>query len=108
MAKHTLNRLTARQVDTVKLGERLPDGGGLYLDARKSRPGKWVLRKVIGAEEKFIGLGGARDVSLAEARKAAASIREKIARGEHPRAASQKQAVSTFGEAADAYVATHR
>ena len=61
---------------------RISDGGGLYLVVSKSGAGKWVLRVVqAGSGRKDIGLGGVRDVTLAEARDRANAARRKARAG---------------------------
>jgi integrase len=50
-------------------------------------------------------LGGGRDLSLANARKEAGTLRTILASGGDPRSARAKQERRTFGEVADAYVA---
>ena len=51
-----------------------------------------------------MGLGPARDVSLAEARTAAAEARKKVRAGIDPIGEKRRPAGMTFGQAADAYV----
>ena len=51
-----------------------------------------------------MGLGPVRDVSLAEAREAAAEARKKLRSGIDPIAEKRRPAAMTFGQAADAYV----
>ena len=56
-----------------------------------------------------LGLGGARDVSLADARKLAADMRSQLAHGLDPRRVRRRdQDAMTFGQCADAYVAQMR
>lgn len=75
---HPHNKLTAISVKRLGPG-RHADGGGLYLEVDPSGARRWMLRTMVQGKRRDIGLGGARYVSLAEAREAAVSMR-KIAR----------------------------
>ncbi|WP_368407124.1 Arm DNA-binding domain-containing protein [Asticcacaulis aquaticus] len=44
MAAHTLNRLKARFVESVKEPGRYSDGGGLYLLVKSATSKSWVFR----------------------------------------------------------------
>lgn len=115
-----LNRLTARQVQTITKPGRHADGGGLYLvvdpsGARRwlymfrwkdnpSQPGTGRLRE--------LGLGSGKAVSLADAREAAAEARKMVAAGVDPiaakRAAAQpERKVPTFAEVAEEHIRAH-
>lgn len=102
------NRLSARSVQTLKEPGRYPDGDGLYLVISEAGTKRWALiysRGARGANKRTeLGLGSARDVSLAEAREKAAAMRAAIRRGEDPRVAREPRKVLTFGDAADAYI----
>ncbi|MFG1298869.1 integrase arm-type DNA-binding domain-containing protein [Xanthobacter sp. V3C-3] len=112
-----LNRLNARQVQTIKEPGRHADGGGLYLVVDKSGARRWVFLfrwKATPTERgtgklREMGLGSAISVSLAAAREAAAKVREQIAAGVDPIAASRDAkaaaSVPTFGEVAEAHIA---
>src|SRR5882672_3176093 len=67
----TLNRLAAKRVDHAKAGEKLSDGGGLRLDVDKQGNRSWVFRYTSPAtdKERYMGLGSADNVTLAEARE---------------------------------------
>jgi integrase len=119
MAERSLNRLTARQVETVKLPGKHADGGGLYLlvDAKGRR--SWLFFYTWAGKRVELGLGSVKDVSLASARKVAATFRHMVKQGDDPRlarerakeqqatdAATKKDAL-TFGGFADQYIATH-
>jgi hypothetical protein len=69
--------LTALQVKNAKPGDKLGDGGGLRLDVDRSGNKSWVFRftSPVNAKERFMGLGPLRDVTLAQARDAAAEAR---------------------------------
>jgi integrase len=105
-----INRLTARFVAAVTAEGRHSDGGGLYLIVRRrgKDPEKvWQFRYKRGprgaVREMTIGLGRVRDVSLANARAAAARGRAALERGEDPKVAIKGQAsdLKTFGQVAD-------
>ncbi|MFG1246029.1 tyrosine-type recombinase/integrase [Xanthobacter flavus] len=111
-----LNRLNARQVQTIKEPGRHADGGGLYLVVDKSGARRWVFLfrwKATPTEPgtgklREMGLGSAISVSLAAARESAVRVREQIAAGVDPIAASRiakaAASVPTFGEVAEAHI----
>jgi integrase len=78
--------LTAKQVQHAKPGERLGDGNGLRLDVDRSGNASWIFRftSPVTGRERFMGLGPLRDVSLAEARDAAADARALIRQRKDP------------------------
>lgn len=80
------------------------DPAGLLLQVRGNAT-SWILRTMVGAKRRSIGLGGFPDVSLADARAAAKAQAEKIRAGVDPiaekRAASLAAArMLTFDECA--------
>lgn len=95
--------LTAIEVKNAKPG-RHADGRGLYLLVRESGSRTWVLRIQIDGKRRDFGLGSAARLSLAEARYKAADFRTRLLRGEDvaAKAASPKEEVPTFAEAARA------
>ena len=68
-------RLTARKVATAKPGKH-SDGGNLYLIVADTGSRKWVLRVQADGRRHDFGLGAVAQVSLVEARDAAATIRK--------------------------------
>jgi integrase len=60
----------------------------------------------VAGKRREMGLGSLRDVSLAKARHKASEARQKVADGIDPIATREKPKVMTFGEAADALVAS--
>jgi len=89
---------------------------GLYLYVTDTGARSWVLRIMVGAKRRHIGLGGFPDVPLAQARERARKARDDVAAGIDPIA--QKQALAsqlrasqaaetTFKMAAEAYIAAH-
>jgi len=93
---------------------RINDGGGLYLQVAPGNAKSWVFRYKLGGRERWMGLGSAEHVSLAEARALAAEARRLLAAGRDPieerereRQAADAEAVS-FEQAARALVAAKR
>ena len=104
MGAHSLNRLSARTVATARDGKHA-DGGGLFLVVKETRR-RWVLRYTIAGKSREMGLGGAKEVSLAQAREAAQLMRAEVRKGKDPlqtKAAALHvvQKVPSFGEMAD-------
>ena len=93
-------RLTVPQVKNAKPG-RHGDGDGLFLIVGESGGKSWVLRMQRNGKRRDFGLGSARDVSLAEAREAAAATRKLVLKGIDPVAEKKKAAgIPTFREIA--------
>lgn len=108
-----LNNLKAKAL----MGEpgRHSDGGGLYLSVSKDGSRRrWVFiyrRKTPGLKGsgrlQELGLGGANVISLAKARERATKLRMHLADGLDPaEALKPAPAVPTFGETADALIAS--
>lgn len=101
-----LNRLSARAVATLATPGRHADGGGLHLVIAPGGSRKWVFRFTLGGKTHDLGLGGAREVSLAEARQKAAGHLDAIRRGENPKTERTTEAAPLFGAFALDYVET--
>jgi integrase len=106
----TLNRLKAKQVETLGPG-RHADGGGLYLDREEQGRSRWLFMWTRNGKRREMGLGPAgRDgVSLADAREKAAKARDVVREGGDPIearkvAAAVPQRIWTFGDVADDFV----
>ena len=69
-----MNKLTAQEVKTAEPGKH-SDGGGLWLHQRDDGKGQWVLRVTVHGRRREMGLGSTQDVSLKDARVAAAKWR---------------------------------
>jgi hypothetical protein len=69
-----INRLNARSVATITECGRHADGGGLYLSVSPNGGRRWVFLYRWHGKPTEIGLGSARDVSLARARELAAFV----------------------------------
>ena len=80
MLHNVLNQMKARNLGAGKYS----DGQGLWLVKRDKDAGKWILRAVIEAKRREMGLGRWPDVSIAEARERAATARKAIRDGLDP------------------------
>jgi integrase len=101
-------KLTVRRVETAGPG-RYGDGGGLWLEVSASGARHWTLRYQINGRARWMGLGSAEVVTLADARERARVARLSLLDGIDPldarqaRRAEQRRAeaaVITFREAA--------
>lgn len=105
-----LNKLTARQVSTLRKPGRHADGGGLYLRITSHGARSWVFMTTTARKRTEIGLGAATAVSLSTARRLAGEMREAIAIGLDPRQVIElqsppdEQRTPTFGEFAQSYI----
>lgn len=75
--------LTALKVKNAKPGRHV-DGRGLCLLVKPSGVRTWLLRMQKDGRRRDYGLGSALDVSLAEARDAAAALRRQVREGADP------------------------
>lgn len=106
-----LHRLSARRVATATKAGYLPDGGGLYLQVLPSGAKSWIFRFRFGARRPEMGLGSLQNVSLAEARDAAAEARKQVASGLNPIDQRRNKhvvaaGIPTFEEAAKKLIAS--
>jgi integrase len=117
-----IHRLSARAVQAQVKPGYYPDGAGLYLqvklaanDKRVSR--SWLFRYNHNQRPSWMGLGSAREISLAIARQRAADCRQLLALGKDPiaerdgeraRTLVEKQRSMTFDQCAQSYIAAHR
>ena len=69
MARYADGRLTALKVKTLSKPGRYGDGNGLYLVVDQSGARRWMLRTMVQGWRRDMGLGSARLVSLADARR---------------------------------------
>lgn len=98
----TLNKLSARAVLNLKAPGRHSDGGGLYLNVSGDGRRRWVFLFRQGGKQREMGLGSARDVSLAKARERAELARTELSEGRDPLAVKAPEiVVPTFGAFAD-------
>lgn len=107
VTRHALNQLSATRIASIKQPGRYADGGGLFLLVDKTRR-SWIFRYTWRGSKKDLGLGSARDLSLAGAREKAAEFRTMVAEGRNPKSErdKEKRRQMTFGEFADAYIET--
>src|SRR5271155_5574166 len=103
-----INRLNARAVVTITKHGRHADGGGLYLSISPNGGRRWVFLFRWHGKPTEIGLGSARDVTLARARELAGQARAKRAEGINPKDARKASEGATFGECADRQIETMR
>lgn len=109
MGSRTLNRLSATQVAKLKAPGRHADGGGLYLFIDDNGRRRWIFMYTRAGKRTELGLGSARDLSLANARAEATALRGILASGGDPKAERTKvNHVPSFGECADAYIEAMR
>jgi integrase len=108
-------KLNAVQVRALSEPGRHPVGEGLILCIKPGKPGQssggrsWLYRIQSGGTRREYGLGSARDVTLAEAREAAAVIRKQARAGLDPLAEKRKVSarMPTFRDAAAAVHIEH-
>lgn len=79
-----INRLTARQVATLKKPGRHADGAGLYLHIDQNLSKRWVFVFQWRGKRREMGLGGLLDISLADARQRRDAARRLVAHGKNP------------------------
>lgn len=110
MAKQ-VGRLTDAAIRGALKPGMHPDGDGLYLQVRGASKA-WIFRYGAGGRTRYLGLGGYPETSLAGARKARDSAREKVRAGGDPiadkrPAVSEKPITITFRQAVDDYISAH-
>src|SRR5262249_51355193 len=96
-----INRLNARAVATLTENGRHADGGGLYLSISPNGGRRWVFLYRWRGKPTEVGLGSARDVTLARARELATHARAKLAEGINPKDVNKRPEGHTLGEPAD-------
>ncbi|MSO92922.1 MAG: DUF4102 domain-containing protein, partial [Rhodospirillales bacterium] len=109
-------KLTALAVARAKARGLYSDGGSLYLQITASGARSWIFRYQLNGKRRYMGLGGAADVTLADARRKAADARKTLSEGTDPIESARSQAnalavkqasATTFKEAAERYIAAH-
>ena len=118
MAK-TINRLTAKAIDSLTRHGNHHDGLGLYLQVAKTGGKSWLLKYTINGKAREMGLGSYHDVTLEAARKARDAQRS-LLKGDlrvdpvEVRIAQRRQSAvesaksKTFNECAEAYIKDHK
>jgi integrase len=111
----SINKLSARAVETLKASGRYSDGGNLYLSISENGGRRWVFMYRFGGRQREMGLGSASraGTSLARARELAAEARTALAAGLDPLEVRKarmhaERTIPSFGECADAFIETHR
>jgi len=97
-----VDRLTALKVSRANKPGTFPDGRGLYLQVAGPASKSWVYRYTINGRERFMGLGSALDISLADARTAATEARTLRGQGVDPIEARNAHRAAVAVEAAKA------
>jgi integrase len=112
-----VHRLSAKAIEKAKAPGYFCDGGGLYLQVSPTLSRSWIFRFSRAAKSREMGLGSARDVSLAEARAKASDARRQLVEGVDPIAARdgrkaherlQKAGTITTRECWKKYIAAQR
>jgi integrase len=116
------NKLTVASVKAIATSGKHADGAGLYLQVTKNAAignlrKSWVVRyRAANGKIREMGIGSVEDVTLADARDKAVSIRKAVkegndavdARVEVKRETVKQQAASmTFAQCAEAYIKAH-
>ena len=100
-----MGKLTALEVRAATNPGRYQDGDGLILLVKSKTARSWLLRVQVDGKRRDFGLGSATDLTLAEAREKADSLRKLAKSGVDPVAAKKaaqvaQVAVPTFKQAA--------
>lgn len=107
MARH---KLTEKAIKAETKPGWYGDGDGLWLRVRPGGSKQWKFIYILRSKRHEIGLGGygqgTRPVSLALAREKAEAIRQKLARGEDPKADRNPLKPKTFADCMEALLAT--
>lgn len=116
-----MGRKKTRELAPVEIGRLVEPGlhfvggvSGLALQVSSPSARSWILRVMVGGKRREMGLGGYPDVTLAAAKEAARTARQKIREGIDPiedgktkRSAlvAARASSMTFREAAEKYIA---
>lgn len=112
----SINKLSVLKIASRKTPGFHGDGGGLYLQVNPAGTKSWVFRFKVDSRSRYMGLGSATTVSLAEAREAASECRKLRLLGidpieqrkqERQRARLESAKAMTFDQCRDAYIAAH-
>jgi integrase len=66
-------------------------GSGLYLQVRGQNARSWLLRRMLHGKERWVGVGSAKDLTLAKAQQKCAQIRQQFAEGIDPVAEKRRR-----------------
>ena len=103
----SVDKLSARAVETLKGPGRFSDGGGLYLVVDASGARRWLFIFRYEGKQREMGLGGLSGVSLADARRRRDDARKILAENRNPIEDRRKtrtsavRAVTSFGSFTD-------
>lgn len=108
-------KLNTLRIKNIKEPGRYGDGGGLWLQVRDAEHRSWIFRYTVDGRARWMGLGPAADITLAEARDAAREARRKILEGIDPldhreqekAKRLEKADVLTFRQTAERYIKAH-
>lgn len=105
MTRRVLNRLTAIGIQHLNTPGKYTDGGGLSLIIDEQGHKRWTYIYTRRGRRFELGLGSARDVSLAAARLKAAELREAQANDQDPKSVKRAAERHTaFGAYAAEYI----
>jgi integrase len=100
-----LNKLSAKAVEKAVKNGTYSDGGGLSLVVKPDRRA-WQFRFTWQGKERYMGLGSANAVTLAQARLKATEARQMVSAGIDPISSKETaRSVPTFGEVAEEHIA---
>jgi integrase len=102
-----INRLSDREFRALSQPGRHGDGAGLYLSISTNGGRRWVFLYRRNGRLREMGLGSARDVGLAAARKKRDRARALLADGVDPLVAKKQATGLTFQDGAKGYIAAH-
>jgi integrase len=104
-------RLSQADIGALGAGMHL-DGDGLYLQVAGPQARSWIYRYVLRGRERWHGLGSARDITLAAARKARDKTRSLVRSDKidvvgdrHRERQANNASVMTFRKAAESFIA---
>lgn len=101
-----INKLTDTECKATAKPGLLGDGGGLYLNVKSSGAKSWAFIWKQNGKRSEMGLGAYPTVKLAKARALAVECRQAVAEGRNPIAERKKEAVPSFGDCADLFLAS--
>src|SRR5262249_41711637 len=105
--------LAQADVAAIKVPGKYRFAPGLYLQAGGPDAKSWIYRFTLRDKERFMGLGSARDVTLAQARKRVEELRvNQVSKKIDPIAEREKASIAKakavpFHERADQYITAH-
>ena len=111
-----MGKLNTAAIEQVEKPGMYPDGQGLYLQVTGRNSKSWIYRYSLNGRARWLGLGSARDVSLAKARakrdKARVQVREGIDLIEEQKRKREQAKLETiqtksFRDYAEDYIAAH-